>query len=77
MSPTSTPSSRKSHTKREAHASTLAQGSRSPETIESRHQMIEVAAYYKAEHRGFQAGDPVADWLQAEMEIDAELTTVH
>jgi hypothetical protein len=33
-------------------------------------QMIEEAAYYRAEKRGFRAGDPVADWLAAEAEID-------
>lgn len=37
---------------------------------EQRQQMIAEAAYYLAEHRGFEAGDPVSDWLQAESEID-------
>jgi hypothetical protein len=36
-----------------------------------REEMIAVAAYYRAEHRGFDGGDPVADWLAAEAEIDA------
>lgn len=36
----------------------------------SRREMIAVAAYYRAEHRGFAAGDPAADWLEAEAEID-------
>lgn len=27
------------------------------------------AAYYRALERGFQGGDPVDDWLQAEQEI--------
>lgn len=36
-------------------------------------QMIAVAAYYRAEHRGFSDGDPLADWLGAEAEIDEML----
>ena len=40
---------------------------------EQREHMIAEAAYYLAEHRGFQGGDPVRDWLQAEAEIDHRL----
>lgn len=36
-----------------------------------REEMISVAAYYLAEYRGFGGGDPLADWLAAEAEIDA------
>ena len=36
-------------------------------------EMIAVAAYYRAEHRGFHEGDPVADWLEAEAEIEKML----
>lgn len=36
-----------------------------------REGMIAEAAYYLAERRGFDGGDPVADWLEAEAEIDA------
>jgi hypothetical protein len=32
--------------------------------------MIAEAAYFRAERRGFQRGDPLDDWLQAEAEID-------
>ncbi len=39
----------------------------------SREEMIATAAYFRAEHRGFSEGDPVADWLAAEEEIDAML----
>lgn len=36
---------------------------------------ISEAAYYLAEHRGFQGGDPVSDWLEAEFQIvNAPLT---
>ncbi len=37
------------------------------------HEHVAVAAYYLAEQRGFKGGDPVADWLAAETEIDAML----
>jgi len=37
-----------------------------------RHQRIAEAAYFRAEKRGFEGGDPVADWVDAEQEIDAE-----
>jgi hypothetical protein len=32
--------------------------------------MIEEAAYFRAEARDFEGGDPVADWLLSEQEID-------
>jgi hypothetical protein len=32
--------------------------------------MIELTAYYIAEKRGFAGGDPHADWLAAEAEVD-------
>jgi hypothetical protein len=40
---------------------------------EQRERMIAEAAYYKAEQRGFQGGDPRRDWLEAEAEVDAVL----
>ncbi|MGB5332587.1 MAG: DUF2934 domain-containing protein [Woeseiaceae bacterium] len=43
-------------------------------SAESRREMIAKAAYYRAEKRNFQDGDPVADWLAGEKEIDALLT---
>ena len=39
-------------------------------TSAQRNRMIAEAAYYRAEHRGFQGGDPVQDWLEAEAEIN-------
>ena len=36
--------------------------------------MIAETAYYKAEQRGFSAGDEVADWLAAEREVHAILS---
>ncbi len=41
--------------------------------MDQRQHMIAEAAYYLAEHRGFQGGDPVQDWLRAEAEIDHRL----
>lgn len=38
-----------------------------------RDQMIALAAYYRAERRGFAPGGELEDWLAAESEIDAQL----
>ncbi|MFZ0255935.1 MAG: DUF2934 domain-containing protein [Gammaproteobacteria bacterium] len=38
---------------------------------EKRRHMIELAAYYRAEQRGFVAGGELQDWLDAEQEIGA------
>jgi hypothetical protein len=38
--------------------------------------MIAEAAYFRAERRGFNGGDPVRDWCEAEAEIDARLRRV-
>ncbi|MDX2456215.1 MAG: DUF2934 domain-containing protein [Gammaproteobacteria bacterium] len=35
-----------------------------------RHRMITEAAYYHAEKRGFQSGNEILDWLEAEKDID-------
>jgi hypothetical protein len=37
---------------------------------EQRHRMIEEAAYFIAEHRGFRQGFQLDDWLAAEAEIN-------
>lgn len=44
-------------------------------SAEQRHRMISEAAYYIAEHRGFAAGDTIHDWLQAEKQIDSQLSS--
>ena len=44
-------------------------------SAEKRQSMIAEAAYYRAEQRGFQDGDSVADWLAAESEIAEKLKT--
>jgi hypothetical protein len=38
---------------------------------EEKRRMVETAAYYLAEKRGFSNGDPVKDWLEAEKQIGA------
>ncbi len=40
---------------------------------EQRQHMIEEAAYYRAEQRGFCCGNEIQDWLDAEAEIDSKL----
>jgi predicted nucleic acid-binding Zn-ribbon protein len=47
--------------------------SQSKVTPDERDRMIAEAAYYKAEQRGFAAGDTVRDWCEAEAEVDARL----
>jgi hypothetical protein len=39
----------------------------------TREDLIRQAAHARAAERGFRGGDPVADWLDAETEIDAAL----
>lgn len=43
-------------------------------TAEQRHMMIAESAYRRAERRGFATGDPMADWLESEREVDALLS---
>ncbi|HMM53441.1 MAG TPA: DUF2934 domain-containing protein [Candidatus Desulfobacillus sp.] len=42
-------------------------------TAEERQRLIAEAAYFKAERRGFACGGELADWIEAEAEIDALL----
>lgn len=42
-------------------------------TAEERWRMIAVAAYHKAEKRGFSPGNELHDWAEAEKEIDKQL----
>lgn len=39
-------------------------------TSEERWKMIAVAAYHKAENRGFAPGSELQDWAEAEQEVD-------
>lgn len=46
-------------------------------TEEKRDHMIAEAAYYIAEHRHFEGGDTIHDWLQAQNEIDSKINRTH
>ena len=48
----------------------------SPVTAERRRRMIAEAAYFRAQRRGFQGGNPVDDWLVAEAEVDHALASL-
>ncbi len=54
---------------------------RSPElpavTREQRRRLIAQAAYQRAVRAGLGTTDPLADWLHAEREIDAQLALAH
>ena len=43
------------------------------ESGEDRQQRIATAAYYQAERRGFNSGDAIQDWLEAEADIDMDM----
>jgi hypothetical protein len=42
-------------------------------SADERTRLIAIAAYYRAERRGFSGGSPEQDWLEAEAEIDGAL----
>lgn len=48
-----------------------------PVSAESRKAMIAEAAYLRAERRSFAPGGELADWLAAELEVDALLGLPH
>ena len=39
-------------------------------SADQRRSMIAEQAYLRAERRGFESGDPIADWLESEKEVD-------
>jgi hypothetical protein len=45
-----------------------------PISADQRHAMIAESAYLRAAARGFNGGDPVADWLDSEHDVDALLS---
>ena len=45
-----------------------------PLSDDRRHALIAETAYLRAAARGFSGGDPVADWLESEREVDALLS---
>lgn len=54
-----------------SEARTIAKSTAAPVAPEDRQRMIQEAAYFLAEKRGFWTGNEMNDWLQAEAEIDA------
>lgn len=50
--------------------SAASKGRRTSLTPEARYRLIAEIAFLKAEKRGFEGGDPVRDWLEAEKEVD-------
>jgi DUF2934 family protein len=46
-----------------------------PSFSETREARIAEAAYWRAERRGFSAGQELDDWLAAEKEVDEDLAT--
>jgi Protein of unknown function (DUF2934) len=54
-------------------AKALPAGVGSPVSREERWRMVAEAAYYRAARRNFAGGDEVADWLDAEREVDERL----
>jgi hypothetical protein len=44
---------------------------------EMHHRMVEEAAYFMAEHRGFCEGFELDDWLAAESEVNQKLESLH
>lgn len=45
-----------------------------PVALDGLEQMITIAAYYRAERRGFSPGQELDDWLDAEREIKGSAT---
>jgi len=43
---------------------------------DQRHEMIEIAAYFKAEQRGFAPGQELDDWLKAEQEVEESIRPI-
>jgi DUF2934 family protein len=73
MEPTSKPRARRP---RKDESQTVKVGKPSHSVMisaEQRRSMIAEQAYFRAERRGFEDGDPVADWLESEKEVDALL----
>jgi hypothetical protein len=58
---------------KKASAGTMASTTSSRSSTPEYQRMVAEAAYYRALGRGFQGGDPVDDWIQAEKEIGRTL----
>jgi hypothetical protein len=74
-----TPAAEKSHGKSQIFATQQqAEHTRAPAAVDpkDRYHTIAEAAYLRAEHRGFLPGCELQDWLEAEAEVDKQLTPV-
>jgi hypothetical protein len=70
-----TAAKKRASTKKAAPRKTAAAKTRlAVKTPEARHQLIAESAFFKAERRGFEGGDPIEDWLEAEKEVDGSPT---
>lgn len=74
--PAKTKTARTQSTKSGNGKSTSRKKQTAPMLISSqqRQQMINEAAYYLAQSRGFVGGNPVDDWLAAEAQVDLKLS---
>jgi hypothetical protein len=71
---TAAPVAQQSSTDTEVTASQL-ERREIPSFSESREARIAEAAYWRAERRGFTAGQELDDWLAAEKEVDGDTAT--
>jgi Protein of unknown function (DUF2934) len=74
-----TPTAEKSHRKSQIFAiqqQTQCTQSPAAKDPKDRYHTIAEAAYLRAEHRGFLPGCELQDWLEAEAEVDKQLTQV-
>lgn len=69
---------RESATRNKAEASVAQSMPASPDFAAfPREQLVAVAAYYKAERRGFAPNAEISDWLEAEAEVEQMLKQLH
>ena len=75
-----TPVKAKTSTSRRNKTGTSAKSTGSKQSVpvaissQQRQQMINESAYYIAQRRGFTGGNPMDDWLMAEIEVDKQLS---
>lgn len=64
---------RESKSQKSINSKSGATGEGVPAPAGEQRRLIAEAAYYRALHRGFEGGDPVQDWIDAEREISRQL----
>jgi len=70
---TATEKKAKTTSKKSTKAVTTKKAKSNGNGTEKRSVLIQQTAYFIAEKRGFQGGDPVQDWLAAERQVDEML----